>query len=44
MKRIGILALIYIVGGVSGVVYHSMTTGAADRERIAVLDGAQGKE
>jgi hypothetical protein len=40
MKRIGILVLMYVVGGVSGVVYHSMTTGAADRARIAVLDGA----
>jgi hypothetical protein len=40
MKRIGILVLMYIVGGVSGVVYHSMTTGAADRARIALLDGA----
>ena len=40
MKRIGILVLMYVVGGVSGVVYHSMTTGAADQARIAALDGA----
>jgi hypothetical protein len=40
MKRIGILMLLYVVGGFSGVVYHSMTTGAADRARIAALDGA----
>ncbi len=40
MKRIGILVLMYVVGGVSGVVYHTMTTGAADRARIAALDGA----
>jgi hypothetical protein len=40
MKRIGILVLMYVVGGVSGFVYHSMTTGAADRARIATLDGA----
>ena len=40
MKRIGILVLIYVVGGISGVVYHSMTTGAVDRARIASLDGS----
>jgi hypothetical protein len=40
MKRIGILVLMYVVGGVSGVVYHSMTTGSADRARIAALDSA----
>jgi hypothetical protein len=39
MKRIGILVLMYVVGGISGVVYHSMTTGAVDRARIASLDG-----
>ena len=39
MKRIGILVLIYLVGVVSGAVYHSMTTGTADRARIAALDG-----
>jgi hypothetical protein len=39
MKRIGILVLMYVVGGISGVVYHSMTSGAADRARIAALDG-----
>jgi hypothetical protein len=37
MKRIGILVLMYVVGGISGVVYHSMTTGAVDRARIAAL-------
>jgi hypothetical protein len=40
MKRIGVLVLIYVVGMISGVVYHSATTGAADRARIAALDGA----
>jgi hypothetical protein len=40
MKRIAILVLMYVVGGISGVVYHSMTTGAVDRVRIATLDGA----
>ena len=40
MKRIGILVLMYAVGGISGVVYHSMTTGAVDRARISALDGA----
>ena len=39
MKKMGILVLIYVVGGVSGAVYHSMTTGAVDRARIAALDG-----
>ena len=39
MKRIGILVLMYVVGGISGVVYHSTTTGAVDRARIAALDG-----
>ena len=38
MKKMGILVLIYMVGGISGAVYHSMTTGAVDRERIAALD------
>jgi hypothetical protein len=35
VKRIGILVLMYVVGGISGVVYHSTTTGAVDRARIA---------
>ena len=39
MKRIGVLVLIYVLGGISGAVYHSMTTGAVDRARIAALDG-----
>jgi hypothetical protein len=39
MKKMGILVLIYVVGGISGAVYHSMTTGAVDRARIAALDG-----
>src|SRR6476660_6709862 len=39
MKKMGILVLIYLVGGISGAVYHSMTTGAVDRARIAALDG-----
>ena len=39
MKRIGVLVLIYVLGGISGAVYHSMTAGAADRARIAALDG-----
>jgi hypothetical protein len=40
MKRIGILVLINVVGGMSGAMYHSMTTVAVDRARIAALDGA----
>ena len=39
MKKMGILVLIYMVGGISGAVYHSMTTGAVDRVRIAALEG-----
>jgi len=35
MKKMGILVLIYVVGGISGAAYHSMTTGAVDRARIA---------
>lgn len=37
MKRIGILVLMYVVGEISEAVYHSMTTGAVDRARIAAL-------
>jgi uncharacterized ion transporter superfamily protein YfcC len=44
MKRIGILVLMYVVGGISGVVYHSMTTGAVDRTRIAALEVRSRKE
>jgi CheY-specific phosphatase CheX len=43
MKRIAILVLVYIVGGVSGAVYHSVTAGAADRARIAALDSQIGE-
>ncbi len=39
MKKMGILVLIYVVGGISGAVYHSITTSAVDRARIAALDG-----
>jgi len=39
MKRIGILVLIYVVGGISGAVYDLMTTGAVDRALIVALDG-----
>ena len=38
MKRLMILGLVYIVGGISGVIFHSATSGAADRGRIAVLE------
>jgi hypothetical protein len=38
MKRIMILALVYIIGGISGVIFHSVTSGAADRGRIAGLE------
>jgi len=38
MKRLIILALVYIIGGISGVIFDSVTSGAADRGRIAVLE------
>ena len=39
MKRIVILGLVYVIGGISGVLYHSITSGAQDRGRIAALEG-----
>jgi hypothetical protein len=33
-----ILALVYIIGGISGVIFHSITSGAVDRVRIAGLE------
>jgi len=38
MKRLIILGLVYIIGGISGVIFDSLTSGAADRGRIAVLE------
>ena len=38
MKRLMIFALVYIIGGISGVIFHSVTSGAADRGRIAGLE------
>ena len=38
MKKLAIVALVYIIGGISGVIFHSMTWGAEDRVRIAVLE------
>jgi hypothetical protein len=38
MKRLMILGLVYIIGGISGVIFHSATSGAADRGRLAVLE------
>jgi hypothetical protein len=38
MKRLAILALVYIIGGISGAIFHSVTSGAADQVRIAVLE------
>jgi hypothetical protein len=38
MKRFIILGLVYVVGGISGVIFRSATSGAADRGRIAVLE------
>jgi hypothetical protein len=39
MRRLDILGLVYVIGGISGVLYHSMTSGAEDRGRIAALEG-----
>ena len=38
MKKIMILVLVYIIGGISGVIFHSATSGAADRGRITALE------
>jgi len=38
MKRLMILGLVYIIGGVSGAIFHSATSGASDRARIATLE------
>ena len=39
MRKLVILGLVYIVGGISGVLYHARTSGAVDRGRIAELEG-----
>ena len=38
MKKLMILGLVYVIGGISGVIFHFATSGAADRGRIAVLE------
>lgn len=38
MRKLAIVVLVYIIGGISGVIFHSMTSGAEDRLRIAVLE------
>jgi hypothetical protein len=38
MKKLMILGLVYIVGVISGVIFRSATSGAADRGQIAVLE------
>jgi tetrahydromethanopterin S-methyltransferase subunit B len=38
MKRLAILGLVYIIGGISGVIFDSVTSGAEDRSRIAALE------
>ena len=38
MKRLLILGLVYLIGGSSGVIFYSLTSGAADRGRIAALE------
>lgn len=39
MRRIVILGLVYIIGAISGFLFHSMTYGVEDRSRIVVLEG-----
>lgn len=38
MKRLLILGLVYLIGGSSGVIFYSLTSGATDRGRIAALE------
>lgn len=38
MKKILIFVLIYILGGISGMVVQYQTSGATDRARIAALE------
>jgi hypothetical protein len=38
MKRLLILGLVYLIGGSSGVIFCALTSGAADRGRIAALE------
>jgi hypothetical protein len=38
MKRLVIFSLVYIIGGISGVIFRSVTSGAEDRSRIAILE------
>ena len=38
MKRTIIVGLVYVIGGISGVIFHSVTSGAADRDRIVALE------
>jgi hypothetical protein len=38
MKRLAILGLVYIIGGISGVIFHTVTSGVEDRSRILVLE------
>jgi hypothetical protein len=38
MKKVGVYVLIYVLGGLSGILYNYATTGAADRAHIAALE------
>lgn len=38
LKKLAILVLVYIIGAISGVIFHSMTSGAEERVRIMVLE------
>ncbi len=37
MKKLAIVVLIYVLGGISGVAYYYFTGGASDRARITAL-------
>jgi len=38
MKRLAILGLVYVIGGISGVILHIVTSGAEDRGQVAMLE------
>jgi len=38
MKRLAILGLVYVIGGISGVILHFVTSGAEDRGQVAMLE------
>jgi hypothetical protein len=37
MRKILILVVVYVAGGLSGILYHYATSGAANRAQVAAL-------